>query len=138
MKRFTKLFLMIFVFMFVFTLVSCKKPDKGNEGGGGNLDSYWDADGNGVADWTEEEITLTYASWQHNNNEVETIESLMVKEFTKKYPNVKVEMKLVGESAEWDSNMLGLLEIEDLPDVFLVNRLEYFLPTGMLADITES
>ena len=128
MKRFSKLFLLLFVCLFALTIVACKKPDdepgKGNGGGETTLDPYWDADGDGIADWTEKEITLTYASWQHNNNEVETIESLMVKEFTKKYPNVKVEMKLVGESSEWDTNMLGLLEIDDLPDVFLVNRLE--------------
>lgn len=142
MKRFSKLFLLLFVCLFALTIVACKDPDddepgKGNGGGETTLDPYWDADGNGIADWTEKEITLTYASWQHNNNEVETIESLMVKEFTKKYPNVKVEMKLVGESSEWDTNMLGLLEIDDLPDVFLVNRLENFLPLGMMADITE-
>ena len=96
MKKFSKLFLMLFIFIFAFTLVSCKGKDKykenqgqgGNQVGGTALDPYWDADQNGIADWEEKPITLTYASWQHNNNEVETIESLMVKEFTKKYPNI--------------------------------------------------
>lgn len=139
MKKFSKLFLSIFVCLMALTLIACggnndKKPSKP---GGSNLDSYWDADQNGIEDWQEQKITLRYASWQHNNNEVETIESLMVKEFTKKYPNITVEMQLVGEASEWDSNMLALLETDDLPDVFLVNRLENFLPYGMLADISE-
>ena len=99
--------------------------------------AYWDQDGNGVEDWTEKEITLTYASWMHNTTEDETIESLMIREFTKKYPNIKVEMKIVGESSEWDQKMIELFEAEDLPDVFLVNRLENFLPMGILANITE-
>ena len=101
------------------------------------LDPFWDADGNGIEDWTEKEITLTYASWQHVNPEQETIESLMVREFTKKYPNVKVEMQIVGESTVWDQNMIELFEADNLPDVFLVNRLENFLPMGILANITE-
>lgn len=141
MKRFTKLFLFIFISLIAFTLVSCgdnKKDDnKGNNNGKEPLDEFWDANQNGVYDWQEEKITLTYASWQYNNAEVETIESLMVKEFTKKYPNITVEMQIVGEDAEWDSNMLSLLEADNLPDVFLVQRLENFLPLGMLADITE-
>lgn len=142
MKRYSKLFTILFIFILSFTFVSCK-DNKGNgnknnnNGGKEPLDPFWDADQNGIYDWQEEEITLTYASWQHNNAEAETIESLMVKEFTKKYPNIKVEMQLVGESAEWDSNMLALLETDDLPDVYLVSRLENFLPLGMLADITE-
>lgn len=99
--------------------------------------TFWDADGNGIEDWQEEEITLTYASWQHCDNTVETIESMLVKEFMKKYPNITVEMKIVGQDYEWDDNMLMLMESNDLPDVFLVNRLATFLPTGMLADITD-
>ncbi len=143
MKKFKKLLLAVLILVFAVTAVGCgKKKNNGNTGnnGGGNLDPldpYWDANQNGIYDWEEKEITITYASWQHNNAEVETIESLMVKEFEKLHPNVHVEMQLVGESAEWDTNMIALLETSSIPDVFLVNRLENFLPLGMLADITE-
>ena len=101
------------------------------------LDPFWDADGNGVEDWTETPITITYGSWMHTDPEEESIESLMVREFTKKYPNVKVEMKIVGQSGEWDEKMNELFEADDLPDVFLVNRLENFVSRGMMANITE-
>lgn len=141
MKKLIKLFLLVVIGVFCLTLASCndddnnKKPNNNN--GGEPLDEFWDADQNGIYDWQEKEITLTYASWQYNNPDVETIESLMIKEFTEKYPNIKVEMQIVGEDAEWDSNMIALLETDELPDVFLVKRLENFLPLGMLADITE-
>lgn len=137
-----KLFLSLATVLACLGLASCgngdgpgKVPELGKPGEFEK--TFWDTDGNGYEDWTEKEITLKYASWQHNSNEAVTIESLMVQEFTKKYPNVKVEMQLVGESTEWDENMLGLLETNNVPDVFLVNRLENFLPVGLMADITD-
>ncbi|MCK7487540.1 MAG: hypothetical protein MZU97_20030 [Bacillus subtilis] len=41
------------------------------------IDPFWDEDQNGVEDWQEDEITLTYATWQHTTADVVTIESLM-------------------------------------------------------------
>lgn len=142
-----KLLLLLTAAFGVAGLASCGgngNTPGGNNGGnnGGNTGkptepTYWDADGNGIEDWTEKEITLTYASWQYNNPEAITIESLMVQEFTKKYPNIKVEMQIVGEDYEWNDNMVMLMESGELPDVFLVNRLASFLPLGILADLTE-
>lgn len=132
-KRFL---LLLMILCSIFMVASC--GEQGSQTGGEEPgDSFWDKDGNGTPDWQEEEVTITYASWQYNNPEAVTIESLMVQEFTKKYPNIKVEMQIVGESAEWDENMLGLLETNDLPDVFLVNRMENFIPYDILADLTE-
>jgi len=100
--------------------------------------TFWDQDGNGIEDWQEEEITLTYATWQHTSADIVTIESLMVNAFMEKYPNITVEFQMMGSSSEeWDSNFIAAVESDTLPDVFLINRLASFLPYNILADITE-
>ena len=100
--------------------------------------TYWDMDANGIEDWTEEEITLNYSTWQHTSADIVTIESLMVNAFMEKYPNITVNIQMMGASSEeWDSNFVAAAESGTLPDVFLVNRLASFLPYNILADITE-
>lgn len=102
------------------------------------LPTYWDQDANGIEDWTEDEITLTYSTWQHTSADIVTIESLMVNSFMEKYPNITVEFQMMGASSEeWDSNFIAAVESNTLPDAFLVNRLASFLPYNILADITE-
>ncbi|MFA7561569.1 MAG: extracellular solute-binding protein [Candidatus Izemoplasmatales bacterium] len=100
--------------------------------------TFWDQDANGIEDWTEEEITLTYSTWQHTSEDIVTIESLMINEFMNKYPNITVNIQLMGASSEeWDANFVAASESGTLPDVFLVNRIASFLPYNILADITE-
>ncbi|MFA5006520.1 MAG: extracellular solute-binding protein [Candidatus Izemoplasmatales bacterium] len=101
------------------------------------IDSFWDEDANGIPDWQEETITLKYASWQHTSLDVVTIESLMVQAFTEKYPNITVEMQIIGSGEEWDANMMIASESGTLPDVFLINRLKNSLPYNIVADITD-
>ncbi len=109
----------------------------GNQTTTATYDEFWDEDHNGTPDWQEEEITLKYASWQHTSADVVTIESLMVQEFMEKYPNITVEMQIVGSDEEWNANFMALAEAQTLPDVFLIRRLASFLPYNILADITE-
>lgn len=100
--------------------------------------TYWDKDANGIEDWTEKEITLKYSTWQHTSADIVTIESLMVNAFMEKYPNITVEIQMMGASSEeWDTNFISAAESGTLPDVFLINRIASFLPYNILADITE-
>ncbi|MBI9009546.1 MAG: extracellular solute-binding protein [Tenericutes bacterium] len=100
--------------------------------------TYWDEDANGIEDWTEQEITLTYSTWQHTSADVVTIESLMINAFEEKYPNITVEIQMMGASSEeWDANFIAASEAGTLPDAFLVNRIASFLPYNILADMTE-
>lgn len=100
--------------------------------------TFWDEDANGIEDWTEEEITLTYSTWQHTSADIVTIESLMINAFMEKYPNITVEIQMMGASSEeWDANFIAASESGTVPDVFLINRIASFLPYNILADITE-
>ena len=154
-----KFFGIILAVVLVLGLVACNnpsdnnKPDDNNnnnnnntnpdDNGGGKTtwtenELYWDADKNGTPDWQEKEITLRYATWQYNNPEAITIDTLLIDEFMKKYPNIHVEMQIVGEDTQWETNFLALMENpEDLPDVFLINRLENILSYNILADLTD-
>lgn len=135
-KRFLMLLVILFTLSFV---VGCGgKDDPGKETKG----TFWDEDGNGIEDWKEKPITLTYASWQHTELDQITVESLMIDAFMEKYPNITVNMLSVGQDWEWQDNMIARAEAHTaenptFPDVFLVRRLESDLPYGWLADITK-
>lgn len=137
MKKFFKSFLVVLLFMISVCMVACNNDGPGPQDEPTEDELFWDKDGNGVPDWQEEEVTISYATWAYNDPEQVTIDTLLVDAFMEKYPNITVEMKIVGEDAVWDESMLQLLEANDLPDVFLVRRMENFLPYGILADLTE-
>lgn len=127
-----KIFVFIIMVAMIF-LVGCN-------GGGETETDYWDADNNGIPDWQEKEITLTYASWQHTDLDSVTIESLMIDAFMEKYPNITVEMVSVGEDWEWEQNIIALAEAHTVenptfPDVQLIRRLQTLLPYNFLADL---
>lgn len=135
-----KLFITIVSIILCLTFVGCKEEEVTTSSSKRELtgdELFWDKDADGTPDWQQEEITLTYATWQYNNPDSETIDTMLIKEFMRMYPNITVEMQIVGEDAVWEENMLALLETESIPDVFLVKRLENMLPYGVLADLTE-
>ncbi|MFA5629859.1 MAG: hypothetical protein WC958_06435, partial [Dehalococcoidales bacterium] len=130
-----KFIMMLFVLLIALLFSACNNGNDNNPPD--EKKAFWDKDGNGIPDWKEKEITLTYATWQYNNPDAVTIDTLMIEAFMTAYPNITVEMQIVAEDAVWDEAFIGLLETESLPDVFLVRRLENFLPMGILADITD-
>ena len=102
--------------------------------------SYWDKDGNGIEDWQEKEVTLTFLTWAYTDDTTVTIDVLMAEEFTKRYPNVHIQFITAGEDNQdynYDLYLQSLLDLGQLPDVFLLYRLENYLPNNMLANITE-
>ena len=159
-KVLTKVFSLLLMVLMAFALVGCgdtpapdpnqgKDPNQGQDPNQGKdptppahewteNELFWDSDKNGIPDWTEKEITLTYATWQYDNPEAITIDTLLIEKFMEKYPNVHVEMQIVGGLEEqWEANFLALMETEEVPDVFLIHRLENLLDKNVLADLTE-
>ena len=130
-----KILLMAMIWIAGMMLAGCKpttdpKPDPDPE------ETFWDADGNGIPDWQEKEITLKYATWQYTQADMVTVDLLLIDAFMERYPNITVEMQIVSEWYDWDTSFLSLLEASNLPDVFLVQRLGSFLPYNILADIS--
>ncbi|MDD3999682.1 MAG: extracellular solute-binding protein [Bacilli bacterium] len=132
MRKFT--FILLFI-LCLFGVSACDDTSEGEQ-------DYWDADNNGIPDWMEKKITLTYASWQHTDLEMVTLESLMIDAFMEEYPNITVEMISVGEDWEWEEKIIALAEAHTpenptFPDVQLIRRLETMLPYNFLADISK-
>ena len=150
-KYFYKFLGLVLALLLVLGLGACgddpsdNEGDGGNGNGGGNNNNhqwtenelYWDSNKNGTPDWAEKEINLTYATWQYNDPEAITIDTLLIDAFMAKYPNVHVTMDILGQSGEWETNFLERLSTNNVPDVFLINRLENMLPYNVLADLTE-
>ena len=134
MKRIISLILIVVSSLF---LVACNKKTEA-----GHIDEFWDADQNGIPDWQEEEIELTFATWQYkdpsSNPDQTTIDTLLLDQFMAKYPNIHVTMQFVAEmEGPWNEQIQALAETGGLPDVMLVQRLELTLPANALADITD-
>lgn len=85
-----------------------------------------EVDENGV---TKDEITLTY--WHYED---ETTINLLAEEFTKKYPNIKVETKVISDMSTDLSNAAAAKEF---PDVFSGTDSDTALANLYWADITE-
>lgn len=132
-----KIGILTLIVLGMLTFYACKEEESEPTPTPIPVDTFWDEDGNGIPDWQEEEITLTYATWQYTQPDMVTIDVLMIEEFMEKYPNITVEMQVVAEWYDWDTAFLGLLEANTLPDVFLIQRLGSFLPFNMLADLSE-
>ena len=141
-----KILTIMLTLAFSLLLIGCNKtsdnlPTKNNKPKE-ELDPFWDSDGNGIADWQEEEINLTFATWQYkdpsDNSDQITIDTLLIDQFMEKYPNIHVTMQYVAEMEDaWNTQIAALAETGGLPDVMLVQRLELTLPINALADITD-
>lgn len=141
-----KVFTLMLTLICSLLLVGCKETGNNTTKGGGKrtqeLDPYWDSNGNGVADWQEEEVYLTFATWQYkdpsDNADQVTIDTLLIDQFMELYPNIHVTMQFVAEMEEgWNAQIKALAETGGLPDVMLVQRLELTLPLNALADISD-
>lgn len=140
--KLTKFLSMLLCLALIFTLASCggdDDPVTPTPINNGSEPTYWDQDGNGVEDWQEKECTITFATWQYTDPDGlnVTIDTVMADKFMEKYPNIHIQFVSAGEEYEYDENMIAMMETNTLPDVFLIRRLENFLPYNMLANITE-
>lgn len=101
-----------------FSLAGC--GEKGSSGPSGNVDE------NGV---TTDEITLTY--WHFED---ETTMQLMAEAFMDKYPNIKVEVRLMEDMSQ---DLSAAATAGNFPDVFASTDVDTALANMYWADISE-
>ena len=81
---------------------------------------------------TEEEITLTYASWQNMD-----LQRFLADKFMEKYPNITVELHEL-EQEGWNDHLTNLASTGDLPDVFwYLGNVDVPIRNRWLGDFTE-
>lgn len=85
-----------------------------------------------LAAMTEEEITLTFASWENPE-----LQQHLAKDFMEKYPNITVELVTVDQE-NWNDGLTNLANTGSLPDVFWYQgNVDVPIVNGWLGDMTE-
>lgn len=139
-----KSWLLILSVLMALVLVVSGCGDDGASDDGGN-DSNAETDGGseegtdeesdepaGLPPMTEEEITLTYASWQNFE-----LQQFLAEKFMEKYPNITVELHQL-EQEGWNDHLTNLASTGDLPDVFwYLGNVDVPIRNMWLGDFTE-
>ena len=119
MKKLNKLVALLLVVMLI---TGCSKTDKGPGG-----DTSFDE----LPAMTEEEITLTVATWQQPS-----LKQALKDGFEAKYPNITIELVEVDGEA-WMDSLTNLASAGNLPDVFWYQAdIAVPIRNGWLGDLT--
>lgn len=65
-----------------------------------------------LGEMTNENITLTYASWENSS-----LQQYLADKFMEKYPNIKVELVTVDQDV-WNDGLTNLASAGQLPDAY--------------------
>ena len=92
-----------------------------------------------------ENCTLTYAAWNLGSADAESlsIERLMLQEFEKAYPGIKVQVverpvdPTTGGDQKWDEFLAAKASVNMLPDVFQADSIPYSVTNGWTYDCSE-
>lgn len=84
-----------------------------------------------------EKYDISYASWNLSTEAVNNVERQMIKEFEKRN-NVKVRIEEnIAQGTGYPDSITALALKNKLPDVFMLDKIEYGLKTKYAADITD-
>lgn len=93
----------------------------------------------------DDRIVIRYANWNLGTPEsLDTnMERLMINEFMKKYPEIKIEIierpKIPGtnDDMEWINFLTSRASIEALPDVFMADNIPYYVINDWVYNLTD-
>lgn len=104
--------------------------DSANDGGTESSESEGEA--KELPPMTEEEITLSYASWANPE-----LNQFLADKFMEKYPNITVELVTL-EQEGWNDHLTNLASTGELPDVFwYLGNVDIAIRNAWLGDMTE-
>ncbi|GAA0296734.1 multiple sugar transport system substrate-binding protein [Gracilibacillus halotolerans] len=131
-----KWWLLLLASVFIFVIAGCSsdsasEDDQVNEGGESNTEEGAD-ETNELVDITDEEITLSYASWANHE-----LNQYLADKFMEKYPNITVELVQL-EQEGWNDHLTNLASTGELPDVFwYLGNVDIAIRNAWLGDMTE-
>ncbi|WP_067843697.1 ABC transporter substrate-binding protein [Amphibacillus sediminis] len=139
MKKKFGLSILLCVMAMLMLVVGCSSSDdqpSSNETDEGNTaendEGTSDAETAGLPPMTDEEITLTYASWQPLD-----LQYYLADAFMDKYPNITVNIVEL-EQEGWNDHLTNLASTGDLPDVFwYMGNVDIAIRNMWLGDFTE-
>jgi multiple sugar transport system substrate-binding protein len=107
--------------MTVLMLISCSVSNESKEEKGSN----------------NEAVTISYASWNVGTNEEQNLERLMIKEFEKKYPNIKVKVVESIPNDKWTDGLAAAASANEMPDIFMLAEIPPGIANDWLFDLTD-
>nr|WP_144925858.1 extracellular solute-binding protein [Paenibacillus bovis] len=121
-----KLFSLLAILCLVFVLAACsgsEKTEKKDEGKKGNSDEE-----------KTEQVTISYSNWSVGTEEEMNLERLLIQQFQRDYPNIKVEIKEI--TGDWNEQLAVAASANNMPDVFALTNMPLGLANDWLLDIT--
>ncbi|MGG4489477.1 ABC transporter substrate-binding protein [Metabacillus idriensis] len=85
----------------------------------------------------KEQITLSYANWTLGTEEEQNLERVMIKEFEKKNPNIKIKIDESIAATDWNGTLSAAASGGKMPDVFMLAQIPLPLSNDWLLDLTE-
>ncbi|MCM3730315.1 extracellular solute-binding protein [Fictibacillus nanhaiensis] len=117
MKRLMSLLALLVIVM----LFGCNGSNEGKKGDDGDT----------------EKVTISFASWGLGTKEEQNIERLMIKEFEKKYPNIKVKIVESIPNDKWNDGLAAAASANEMPDVFMLSQIPPGIANDWLLDVTD-
>src|SRR5690625_4398857 len=132
------------VFMFlavVFVLIACSGDQNNNlessNGDNNTNDTTGSNESNGSNEDGDEEVTVSIANWTLGSEGEANNDRLMIEEFEKAFPHIKVEIDESIDPEDWNGSLSAAASASSMPDVFLLAQIPTGLANDWLLDLSE-
>ncbi|WP_370295786.1 ABC transporter substrate-binding protein [Rossellomorea marisflavi] len=116
-----KILTSLLVLVLAVSLVACSSKDKAN----------------GDAKNNKNNVTLKYANWNLGTEEDNNLERMMIKEFEKSHPNIKIEINESITTTDWNGTLSAAASAGTMPDLFMIAQIPPALANEWLMDLTD-
>ncbi|PPA69840.1 ABC transporter substrate-binding protein [Jeotgalibacillus proteolyticus] len=86
---------------------------------------------------SEDAVTIKVASWTFGTEEEMNLERLMLEEFEKEHPDIKVELDETIANDDWNGTLSAAASSGAMPDVFMLPSVPTALSNDWLMDLTD-
>ncbi|MFB1050996.1 ABC transporter substrate-binding protein [Paraliobacillus sp. JSM ZJ581] len=114
-----KLLTLFTIFTLVVILAACGDDDAKNA-----------SDSSDDANTSEEQVTVTIASWGFGTEEEKNLNRMMIDAFNEAHPNINAEIDESIDPADWNGSLSAAASASEMPDVFILAQ----IPTGLAND----
>ncbi|MFC5466566.1 ABC transporter substrate-binding protein [Lederbergia graminis] len=121
-----KVFSLLAISVLIFVLAACSGSESSGKNDSGNK--------KGDSNDKKEEVTISYAHWNLGTEEEMNLERLMLEQFQRDYPHIKVELYEI--SGNWNEQLAAAASANNMPDVFAVPDLPLALSNDWVLDVT--
>ncbi|MCM3718137.1 ABC transporter substrate-binding protein [Fictibacillus phosphorivorans] len=82
-------------------------------------------------------VTISYASWGVGTEKEQNIQRKMIKEFEKKYPNIKVKIVESIPNDKWNDGLAAAASAKAMPDVFNLSDIPTAVANDWVLDVAD-